>query len=385
MKTGVKAKALIVAAALFCCVVVVVCFLLPAQGSFAQDGRNYGYVYSGAKSQSVDFVSASMQDGDMLLFGSSELSTPPSLVPEVPSVVFGRNPYGLQLSCIGEAYDQSLWHAIAAGAFASQVQNKKVAIIVSPSWFFDGGVDDSLFKTRFSYSLYRAFMDNPAIGDDARAYVQKRLREQGIDDAVVRAGAREDALAQVNDCVFAFMDDLRIRNILGEVPDQAIDRIDKDAVQPDFAGWRAHAIEDAKERSTNEWGFDDEFYANNVGEYREQIKGRLAGETFSDTPEYDDFGLFLRVCQECGLEPLVIMAPLSGDYYDWVGIDASARRACYDHVLQIAQAYGVPVADFSNKEYELYFLHDQVHFGWTGWVDVEQAIYDFAKGDEHGA
>ena len=64
-----------------------------------------------------------------------------------------------------------------------------------------------------------------------------------------------------------------------------------------------------------------------------------------------------------------------------MGIDAATRASCYAHIRQIAEAYGVAVADFSGKEYERYFLHDQVHFGWTGWVDVEQAVYEFAKGD----
>ena len=376
-----KAIALVAAVAVFCCLVAAVCLLLPSATSLAQADRGYSYVYSGAKSTSVDFVVQDMGEDSMLFFGSSELSTPANLIPEVPAVVFGRNPYGLQLSFVGEAYDQSLWQALAAGAYARQVQNKKIAIVASPSWFFDGGVDNSVFQTRFSYSLYRSFMANGRISDECRAYVRARLLEQGIDESVVRAGERGDAVALVNDVAYAFADDLRLRNNLRSIADEGIERISGREVRPDFAQWRAHALEDAKQRSTNEWGFDDDFYEQNVGAYKDQIKGKLSGETFSDTPEYDDFGLFLRVCQDCGLEPLVIIAPLSGDYYDWVGIDAATRASCYGHIRQIAEAYGVAVADFSGKEYERYFLHDQVHFGWTGWVDVEQAVYEFAKGD----
>jgi len=43
----------------------------------------------------------------------------------------------------------------------------------------------------------------------------------------------------------------------------------------------------------------------------------------------------------------------------------------------VCDRYGCAVADFSDREYEQYFLYDIVHFGWTGWVDVEEAIYDF--------
>ena len=387
LKLRTKAYVLAAAAALFVCVVAAVVALLPAQTSLVRDEWNYGYVYSGAKSQSTAFVTADMREGDMLLFGSSELSTPPSLVPEVPAVVFGRNNYGLQLACVGEAFDQSLWHAIAAGAYAPHVSNKRVAIIVSPSWFFDGGVDNSVFQTRFSYPLYRAFMRNEALSDDVRTYVSRRLTEQGVDNAVVRAPRASNPAAAINDLVFSAIADLKLRNSLRALEGTGIERVDANdeakVLTPPFAKWRKHALEDAAARSTNEWGFDDGFYAENVGEYKDQIKDRLAGETFADTPEYDDFGLFLRVCQETGLEPLVVVSPLSGTYYDWVGIDEQTRRSCYDHIIEICNAYGVQVANFSDKEYETYFLNDQVHFGWTGWVDVEEAIYAFAKEGEH--
>jgi D-alanine transfer protein len=45
-----------------------------------------------------------------------------------------------------------------------------------------------------------------------------------------------------------------------------------------------------------------------------------------------------------------------------------------------AHGASAKLADFSDREYEKYFLFDIVHFGWTGWIDVEQAIYEFAKG-----
>lgn len=226
-------------------------------------------------------------------------------------------------------------------------------------------------------------MDNDAISDEVRAYVSSRLVAQGIDEAVVRAPAASDPIAAINNTLFSAMANLRLRNSIRSLDGSGIARVDANAdapvFTPQFEQWREHALEDAKQRSSNEWGFDDGFYEENVGVYKDQIKDRLAGETFTDTPEYDDFGLFLRVCQEAGLEPLVVLSPVSGAYYDWVGIDEQTRRSCYDHIIEICQAYGASVADFSNKEYEQYFLNDQVHFGWTGWIDVEEAIYSFAK------
>ncbi len=373
------AIALLVACIVFAAALFAVDRALPAQSYVGDENKDYGYVYSGVKSSSVDFTTASMADDALLLFGSSELSTPPSLVPQVPASTFGMRDCGVDLMYIGEAYDQSLWHAIAAGAYAPRLKNKKVVIVASPVWFADGGLDNDLFKTRFSYSLYRSFMANDAISETTRAYVQKRLAEQGIDSAVVAAGAADNPLAIANDFVFAAIDDLGMRSDLRELRKKGFEHPTGDGQPIDFAAVRARALDDAKERSHNAWGFDDEFYRESIEGQEEAIRGKLAGETYSDTPEYDDFGLFLRVCSESGLQPLVVISPLSGDYYDWTGIDAQTRASSYEHIRTIAEAYGARVADFSSHEYEVYFLHDQVHFGWLGWVDVEQAIYEFAR------
>ena len=379
MPARVRLIALACAAAVFAILLAALGALLPAQASQVDPSKDYGYVYSGAKSASVPFATQAMGEDALVLFGSSELSTPPSLVPQVPANIFGVRDCGVSLMCVGEAYDQSLWHSIAAGAYAPHLDKRKVAIIVSPTWFEDGGLSSELFSTRFSYSLYRDFMRNESISEGTKSYVQRRVSAQGVDASVARAGAGTDAVGLLNDAVFSFMDDLRSRRNLREVASMGFS-VDKAAVEPDFAALRAQALIDAQERSTtNEWGLDDAFWRENVEGHTDQIAGALSAQTFTDTPEYDDFGCFLRVCQEAGLEPLVIVSPLQGDYYDLVGVAAPVRRASYDHIIQICNSYGVRIADFSDREYERYFLHDQVHFGWTGWVDVCEAIYQFAK------
>lgn len=361
--------------------------MLPSQ-SYVGSSMNYGYVYSGAKSSSVEFTRASQPSDSVVLFGSSELSTPATLIPQVPSKVFGGNDYGLNLALVGEAYDQSLWHAIAAGAYAHENGDmpKKVAIIVSPTWFADGGLDDETFGMRFSYSLYREFCANPAISESSKKYLAQRLLEQGIDSDVVQAGMAEDIVARLNDLVYATMDDLRLRNQLREVrgsntaisPIQTQEDTDE---QPDFDQLRDAALVDAESSSNNDWGYDSSFWDKNIAGRQDVLNGTQADETYSDTPEYEDLAFFLQVCRESGLEPLVIISPVSGEFFDLVGITPEVRQQCYDCIIQICEQADVPVADFSEKEYEKFFLHDIVHFGWTGWVDVEKAIYDYVKSE----
>lgn len=355
--------------------------LFPAQNQ-VDASLNYGYVYSGAKSSSTAFAKAGTPADAMLLFGSSELSTPAGLVPQVPAQIFGTNNYGLQLNCIGEAYDQSLWQAIAAGAYGATSAPRRMAIIVSPTWFENAGVDNDTFKLRFSYSLYRQFASNPQISDASKAYVKKRLLEQGVDEATVNAGARVNVIDSANDTLTSAVDDLKLRKELVDVRSQGIERPSGEAVSPDFEALQAQALVDARAVSTNnDWGMDDAFYTKNLAGRIDALRGAQSDETFSNENEYGDLSMFLNVCNEVGFEPLVIISPVHGEFYDLIGTNPDDRARCYERIRSICEAHGAEMADFSDKEYDQYFLHDIVHFGWTGWLAVDERLYDYARGN----
>ena len=363
----------------FCCGVAALEAALPAQERVAT-GRIYNYECSGAKSASVAFNTASDAADSILLFGSSELSTTAATIPQVPAAILGGYDYGVDVNYIGEAFDQSLWHAIAAGAYAPTVQDGKAVIIVSPTWFKDGGMDAETFKLRFSYSLYREFCSNPNISNGSKSYLAKRLAQLGIDDTTINAAGKDTPVDVLNDAVLAAVDDLSQRKDLEEVRQGGIYYHDKVAADEalSFDELRQQAAADAQASSSNEWGMLDSFYDKNIASDKERLKDKQVGETFSNTPEYDDFTFLCKVCRECGIEPLIIISPVHGDFYDWEGIKASDREACYERIRTICQKQGVQYADFSSKEYEKGFLFDNVHFGWTGWIDVEEAIVDYA-------
>ena len=374
--------------ALLCGVAVAACAIVGVSLAFPRQAEcdsqtDYGYVYSGMKSQSVDFAKAAMTDESLLLFGSSELSTPASIVPQVPGAVFGENDYGLRLMCVGEAYDQSLWQAIALGAFAQGgVPRDKAVLIVGPGWFVDGGQDADTFGTRFSYSLYAGFCENSAIPAAVKAYVCDRLLELGIDETQVSSSAGSMPQDALNAAVFGAIDDLKIRQGLIEVRAEGMPLVDEAApATPDFATMREQALVDgAAISTTNDWGVEDGFYTKRLEPVLDGAAGSRADETYSDTPEYDDLDAFLDVADACGIDVLLVVSPVMGPYYDHIGITADTREACYDRIRAIAAKHGsAKLADFSDREYEKYFLYDIVHFGTVGWTDLNEAIYNFAQ------
>ena len=156
--------------------------VLPGNGR-ADASRLYDYVYAQGKSENVDFVTSNMSDDGHLCFGSSEWYVSKNRVSMCPQAVFGENNAGVDMTYIGEGYDQSLWQAIAAGAYGSsgKVRNRKVMVVVSPQWFFKGSGDEDKFYTKFSYSLYRACMQSAQLSDQTKAYLRRRCSELGID------------------------------------------------------------------------------------------------------------------------------------------------------------------------------------------------------------
>ena len=208
--------AMVAAVCVAACVLVGITFALPAQDSVPA-GTDYGYLCSGTKSESTAFSLAASGEDTYFLFGSSELVTLPQIVNSVPDNVFRDYDCGMQFMYIGDAYDQSLWMAIAAGAYAEGMPNNKVGLIVSSQWFFDGGLEPGIFKMRFSYPLYRQFCNNANVSDEVKSYVAGRLHDEGVDAALIDGGLKRLPQDVIDDAVFDAMGDLRLRQSLPEV------------------------------------------------------------------------------------------------------------------------------------------------------------------------
>ena len=363
--------------------------VLPGNGR-ADTGRLYDYVYASGKSENVDFLTANMSDDGYLCFGSSEWYISKGRVSMCPQAVFGETDAGVDMTYVGEGYDQSLWQAIAAGAYGSsgKVKNRKVMIVVSPQWFFKRAGDESKFYTKFSYSLYRAFMQSDAISSDTKAYVRQRCVDLGVDAGKLAAASHDTPLDAINDAAYATVDSWRLRselaNIEGLAPlksdaRKAAEESGTQGAEPDWDALLAQAESEGEVACTNnDYGVYDEFWEKNHTFDPELF------ENFDDAEdEYADLSCFLEVCREVGFEPLVCILPVHGPWYDVSDVASGNRQEYYDRIRAICDEAGASYADFSGFEYEKYFLCDTVHPGWKGWVRIEHAFYDFVS-DRHG-
>ena len=372
--------AIVLAAVTAACVLVGVAVALPAQNQ-VDDQREYGYVVSGTKSESVAFAAQAAHPDSYYLFGSSELATRPELVSSAPNNVLRDFDCGYQFMFVGDAYDQSLWMAIAAGAHEQAMPNRKVGIIVSLQWFTDGGLEPGIFKMRFSYPLYDALCANPNISDATKAYVAKRLAQEGVDQAMVDAGAGSMPQDVLNNAVYDAMGDLRLRQSLDEVREEG-GYLPEGTQPPDYEALRREALVEAREACAgNDYGIVDDYWDEFIAPVFDLRAGEMAGETLTQTPEYDDLACFLDVCRECGLDPYVIIMPVNAKWYDHIGLSPEARAQCYERIRGLCADAGAACLDLSPYEYEPYYLRDIMHLGWLGWLDVEEGFGQFIADD----
>ena len=359
--------------------------VLPSNAA-TDPSKLYDYVYASGKSENVDFVLNAMSDDGYLCFGSSEWYISKDKVSMCPQAVFGEANAGVDMTYVGEGYDQSLWQAIAAGAYGSdeKLANKKVMLVVSPQWFFKGNGDENKFYTKFSYSLYRAFMQSPSISEETKAYVRSRCAALGVDAGKLAAASHDTLDATLNDVAYAAADSWQLRSKLDNIthlaPTKSSTRASGAATgEPDWdALLEAAQAEGAAASTSNDFGVYDAFWEKNHTFDPELFQNFDEAED-----EYADLACFLDVCREVGLDPLVCILPVHGQWYDVSDVSREDRAAYYERIRQICEDAGVSYADFSGCEYEKYFLCDTVHPGWVGWVRIEHAFYDFVTGQDN--
>ena len=131
----------------------------------------------------------------------------------------------------------------------------------------------------------------------------------------------------------------------------------------------------------NDYGMFDSVYK---GTYQTLIaNGKHKNPKYTlDSMEFSDLECFLSICREEGIEPLVVILPFNGYWYDYTELTAEERSIFYEKIRCIAEDYGVQCADLSGNEYTEYYFEDNSHPALKGLVDLNEAIYEFYRKDK---
>jgi D-alanine transfer protein len=353
------------------------------------------------KNQGSELQAAAFQQSDLLVvYGSSELEMPN---PYHASSVFLNYPTGFTIFPVGRGETTSLIMLQDLAAVGSDLHGKKVAISVSPPWFFLHDRTPNFYAPNFSPLHLSALVFSTDLSYTTRQLAVRQLMQTQTlfaDDPLVAFAAQRlaDDTPVSHAEYLAVLPLGKLHNVFLSLQDlwATYLYIKSEPVQdpptkvPSSINWteltQQADVEQQSSANNNDLGFDNSIWSDKYAKLVAQRKDQFTDAWFTDnlehTAEYTDLDILLRGLSELGAQPLLLSQPIPGKYYDTIGISADARAGYYDRLREIAGRYNVPVVDFEDHDNDIYFVTDpNSHLSREGWAYYDRALDAFYQGN----
>lgn len=330
------------------------------------------------------------KENDLMILGSSELASP---VDQLPTNIFPFNGAEYDVSIYGRAYTQSLQHATIISNIQDISADDKIAIIISSQWFNDEpGIKSEDFLVNFSEKQFYDFFNNEKIKKENKIYYAKRisdlLRSSGeYNEERIYANLyyRDNLISKIG---LTFLSPYyKFKNYMLDIKDkvQSIkllknlsNKSQKNIKEINWENEYKKAEDEGKSKVTNNDIYvDDDYYDNNLRNVYDSLKNRLENINLLKSKELDDYKFLLEICKDNNIKPLIILMPVNGFYYDYLGFSKEKRTEFYDTLEIIAKEYDFETLNLQNKEYEKYYMYDVMHLGWKGWLNINEEMYKY--------
>lgn len=379
----------------------------------ATDPKAFGVWTSRDKLSATEIIRSNITDRTLMIMGSSELTHKSDTLAH-PVNFFDETDCDPLL--IGAGYTQSLFHAINVAAVGNSLKDRRVILIVSPSWFKKSGVIDVAYASRFSESEFTEMLKNDNISDASRSYMIERtnkmlrladpagykrvLSSEKIlyadkadniagDPAAGSASCRTSLSDRINFRVYnAFNKERALYKMsfsslfnhdLSVPPTHPHQTIYNSSGDIDWSGLHDDILTRSISSHNNQFYMDPDGYrkiSHTISHKKNKNKDPSVN-CYADSPEYGDFKCFLQVCNELGIEANVFLLPLNGYWYDYMGYGPQTRSIFRQNIADITAEYGARLTDFSAYDFTKYFFEDGVHLDEEGWLTLDEKIYEY--------
>lgn len=325
-------------------------------------------------------------DAYVPIYGSSELSR---WDPFHPSNFFETNDADFTPYLVGKGGMTSIIHNLNFTMHADQLKNKKMVIIVSPQWFVKHGTDEQHFAP--NYSLLQAYQlpFNKEVDEQVKQKLMKRLMAYDAVKNDTLLYQLYDAYLNEKNALFkllsvpaeAFISMLEKKDLYYTIlKDKPTNRHQSDDVKDKtWEELRAQADAYGEERTQNSQFYIDDNVYKYRKDYIKRMQGRNKDHSYAESLEYKDFQLMLDILKEAEAEPLFVIIPVNGAYYDYTGFPEKGRQDYYTRIKKQINDSGFTYADYSDHEYDPYFMRDTIHIGWKGWVYLDEDMQKFLE------
>lgn len=322
-------------------------------------------------------------------YGSSELETGFEFN---PTNVFRRSQTGFVPFIIGRGSVQSLVNILNL-ASQEHLQGRKLILSFSPDWFAErnGLENNSLAMNSSTLHIYQMML-SPSFPPDLKRDVAERILEipevmkddpllQRYLQAYTTSGywAKMKLLgywpaAEIQCAALEVQDVLSVRDLVKKIKPHEFLQTAKEKSEVSWNTLLKRSELRGESLISNDLNILDTLYSKYT---KPGMKGSWSRLKLYPSEEYNDFNLMLRVLKEKGAKPLFVLIPANGRWADYAGFSPQERKDYYRRIRSMIQDNGFSVADFSSKEYELYFMQDPWHIGLKGWAEVDWAIEQF--------
>ncbi len=341
------------------------------------------------KGTGVCLQQTSLDKGDIMMFGSSELG---SFVDQTAVKFFPTKDVPYMINPIGRAGVLTLEDALNIQNLDFS-KNKKVVILLSYSWFAQDSASPDSFYANFSKIKFYRFMTDLSVPTDEKMRMASRVsslirtyKNTNDFDAYAYAELCKKGCAAFPAIQVVSYPYLLLQEALLTTKDLAASYLYikdmppydmKPAGDVDWDSEYNLAEEQGRANVSDSQFYFDRAYAKKIKDILPGQKNIDSGINLTTSQEFKDYDLLLKTCVRKNIKPLIIVQSVNGWYYDYRGVSSEKRDALYKELCQMAASYGFTAYDMSGVEYTPYTFYDHWHLGWKGWLYVNQKITDY--------
>jgi D-alanine transfer protein len=341
------------------------------------------------KNQGLAFQRAAARAPDILpIYGSSELKKP---IPDKSGEFFRTAPTGFQVSPVGKPGTTVMIILQKLGALGPDLRGKRIAISLSPGWFFTPVISPHFYEGSFSLLSAGEMVFSSALDFELKHDIALRMLQ--FPNTFAKSPLLELALPRLASgtwmdrvVVYGLWPMGKMQNTVLDLQDhfEALVHILREAKpapprHPEKLDW-PKLIAEASLVETTDAEKDDE----GPGPADETL--RVGGDAeflarMDAAREWIDFELLLRTLAQIHARPLLLSMPINGPFYDRTGVSRSAGEVYYNKLRALAQRYNFPLLAFEEHDGDPDFLiGEHYHLSAKGWMFYNRALDDFFHG-----
>lgn len=331
----------------------------------------------------IDYLSSMKDKNTMVLFGSSELNSTSKYLP----YLFLKDSLGINAFTVGKGHHQNfaiLCELLAANEY---LENKKICIFLSPSWFAEDGTNIEVFLNNFDEKLLaKLFFDESidlkyklAIG----AYLSSKSKDiQGYSVIIdlfkslyLNHAENKNIIGKGEGIILRGIKDAHLNKIGVKIPTYQLKNNTNPTKRKEFI-WNFDRVKNEfiNHKCSNDIYVNDVYYNTYLADKNGQVKtSKLTEKKLEGNREIEDFELILGLIKEKKLNVSFVMQPLNPYYYE----NLEVYREVLTHVNNRIEKEGYPYLNlfsYTAETYEPATLDDIMHLGDLGWLKVHQFI-----------